>query len=306
MKQHILIATVVAFAAALLLPGRAEAQTRDGDIELLVTMPQPPASITRLDERCNYIVENYWKTFNPKASFSSLKRLDDTFGQFLQFTPYATADTVHLAIERLLDSVGKAKPENLVTLASIAERWCQSDTAQYFSEELYFPFVQAVSTNKKAKGDLRPRFEAHYRQLLDSRLNCNAPAIDIKHADGTVTPLRDIKATQTLVIFYDPACTDCRLAKARLSADFTLNALIRQGELAVVAIYPGKANDPEWADAVASMPENWICGAAPDAEDHFTMRFEPEIYYLDGDHIIRAKDVSVDNVLAAFEQYLKK
>lgn len=274
---------------------------QNDDAELLVTMPVPPKTVERLDERCNYIVDNYWKTFNPKASFSNLKRLDATFGQFVAFTPYATADTVHAAISTLLKNVAAAKPENLVTLASIAEKWCYADSAEYQSEELYFPFVEAVATNKKAKGALRPRFEAQYRQLRDSRVGCKVQNLTLQRPDGTYTGIDSISAPLMLLFFYDPDCTDCRLAKARLAADFTIGALIRNNTLAIVAIYPGEPGD-EWRNDALTLPKDWVVGALPDADLHFTMRNQPEIYYLDPDRIIRVKDVPVDNILTTFRQ----
>lgn len=280
----------------------APAQVDDPD--LLVTMPVPPQSITRLDQRCNFIVENYWKTFNPKSSFSSLDRLDKTLGVFFDVTPYATADTVHLAIDRLIEQVVKAKPENLLTLTKMVERWCYADTSEYLSEELYFPFVEAVALNKKVKGPLRARFVNQYNQIKNSKVGTTLENFEFIRPDGSKAQFNSITAPQLLIMFYDPSCTDCRLAKARLSADFVLNSLIDADVLAILALYPDEPND-EWRADAESMPSNWIIGALPEAESMFTMRLQPEIYYLDLNRRIAAKDVVVDNIMQAFRALLQ-
>jgi hypothetical protein len=279
------------------------AATAQNTSNLLVEMPQAPESITRLDQRCNYIISRYWDKFNPKSSFSSLERLDNTFGQFISLTPYATADTVHMAVDHLISVVQKAKPENLLTLAKIAEKWVYADTAEYLSEELYFPFIEAIVKDKKAKGPERARFQAQYDQLLNSRVGVKVNSLSYTKIDGTTGSLNDVTAPHVLLFFYDPECTDCRFAKARLSADYSLQTLIDNNIVAVMAIYPGDA-DEDWREDAKSLPESWIVGANPEIDRKFTMRYQPEIYYLDAERTIRVKDVAVDNILNTFKQFI--
>lgn len=295
MKKYIL-SLILCVAAGL-------AATAQNTSNLLVEMPQAPESITRLDQRCNYIISRYWDKFNPKSSFSSLERLDNTFGQFISLTPYATADTVHMAVDHLISVVQKAKPENLLTLAKIAEKWVYADTAEYLSEELYFPFIEAIVKDKKAKGPERARFQAQYDQLLNSRVGVKVNSLSYTKIDGTTGSLNDITAPHVLLFFYDPECTDCRFAKARLSADYSLQTLIDNNIVAVMAIYPGDA-DEDWREDAKSLPESWIVGANPEIDRKFTMRYQPEIYYLDAERTIRVKDVAVDNILNTFKQFI--
>ena len=197
MKRHI-AAAILVIAACMGM----RAQTSD----LLVTMPVPPENLERLDERSGYIVENYWKTFNPKSSFSSLDRLGNTMEQFFNFTPYAPAETVHRSIDYLINIVGKAKPDNLVTLASMAERYIYADTADWYSEELYFPFVKAVADTKKIKNPLKARYKAQYEQLLNSQIDTIPADFTYTTPDGGTATFYGSKAPYTLLFFYDPDC----------------------------------------------------------------------------------------------------
>jgi hypothetical protein len=277
----------------------AHAQNTD----LLVEVPKVPENITRLDERCNYIVSKYWERCNIKSAFSSLHRLDATLGQFLDFTPYATADTVHMAIDNLIKSVEKTGAENVLKLGRLAEKWTYADSAEYLSEELYYPFCEAVAKNKKIKGAEKARFEAQYKQLTNSRAGVQNPMLQFTRPDGTVGTLADITAPHVLLFFMDPECSDCRLAKIRLNADYAIDALVKNNILAIVAIYPGE-NDDAWKEYAAELPAEWSVGYWPEAETYFTMDSTPMLYYLDPDRIIKVKNIAVDNVLTAFKQFL--
>jgi hypothetical protein len=279
------------------------ANAQDKNSDLLVEMPVAPQSITRLDQRCNYIVSRFWDKFNPKSSFSSLDRMEKTFGQFVCLTPYATADTVHMAVDHLISVVQKAKPENLVTLAQIAEKWIYADTAEYLSEELYFPFIEAVVKDKKAKGALRPRYEAQYTQLLNSRVGCKVEQLNYIKPDGSRGSLDEVTAQFVLLFFYDPDCLDCRLEKTRLAADYSIQKLIESGTLAVLAIYPDEPTD-EWRSDAAQMPDTWFVGAYPDADRVFTMRNKPEVYFLNSERVISVKDVAISNIIDSFKQFV--
>ena len=85
---------IVAIAIAAAWTLSLAAQKAPADPNLLVTMPSPPDRLTTQSQRCNYIVDNYWKTFNPKSSFSSQERLNHTLGTFFGFVPRSGEETV--------------------------------------------------------------------------------------------------------------------------------------------------------------------------------------------------------------------
>lgn len=97
----------IAIIATIAVPASYAAEP-----QLLVEMPVPPSEIVRMDQRANYILDNFWKNCNFKSIFSSKERLDYTMGQFFALTPLATADTVHIAINRLLTGVENRHPSS--------------------------------------------------------------------------------------------------------------------------------------------------------------------------------------------------
>ncbi len=272
--------------------------------QMLVEMPTPPDEIVRMDQRANYILDNFWKNCNFKSIFSSMERLDYTMGQFFALTPLATADTVHIAINRLLKGVEKSAPKQLPELARIAERWTYADSAEYQSDELYLPFVKAVVDCKKVKGADRARFEAQYQILTSSSVGCTVPDFEFVRPDGTTGRFGEVDAPYILLMFFDPDCADCRLAKARFSADYAINWLCEKDILKIVAIYPGEDSD-QWRAEALDMPDSWVKGSSADADTYFAMPTMPMLYYIDKQHIVRVKDIKPDNVLKAFHALVR-
>lgn len=280
-----------------------QAQSSVPTTELIVPIPTVPENLTRLDERCNFLVDNFWNNANLKSAFSSLSKMDATFGQFLAFTPYADANIVHGAIDRLITGVEKADSKNLIKLALIAEKWTGNDTAEYASEELFFPFVESVATSRKVKDPEKARFQAIYRKLKNSRMGAVPADFSFTCPDGSTGRLSDLKGQTVLLLFYEPDCIDCRLAKAQLASDYVLPALIESGAISVVAIYPGDA-DEDWKNNAMTMPDGWVVGAAPDIDLDFTINHQPEIYFLGQDRSVMAKGIKAENAIAAFRSLI--
>lgn len=275
------------------------------NVPLLVEVPVPPQQITRLDERCNYIVHNFWKNFNFKGAFSSIERMDATLGQFLSVTPYASADTVYMAIETLTKGVEKGNPKNLLTLAAMAERWCVGDSAEYPSEDLMLPFARAVADSKKLKGDEKKYYSLMAQRMANSRVGVAPADFTFTAPDGTLARLSEVTEPTVLIFFYDPNDFDSRLARTRLGNDFVVKTLTQHNLLRIVAIYPG-APDQAWYDDIDSMPDRWVIGAAPGIDDYFTLKRKPQLYFLDENRIITDKDFSVDAAIMYFGQFIQK
>lgn len=198
-----------------------------------------------LTEKCNFLVYNFWERCNVKQSFSHLKKLDDAFGTWASFMPYAAADTVHMAIDNFIERVQKEAPKNLPEVGEIAQRWFYCDSAEFFSEELYLPFCRAVASAKKLPGSTKARYAAQLKILENSSLGSTLPDFSFTTPKGETMNFGDLRASRVILFFNDPDCFDCTLAKARLSADYNTNKLIESGLIKVVSIYPDSPSD-EW------------------------------------------------------------
>lgn len=266
----------------------------------LFPYPTPPDDMELLGDRCDYIVGRFWDRCNLKSAFSSREKLNKAFGDWVAMMPYATADTVHAAIDRLLASTAKNGKQTL-ELARMAEGWAYSDSSMIYSEEIYYPFAKAAATHRKISGADKARFIAQVQIMDNTRIGQKVGHLDYELLDGSHHSLDETR-TQIIVLFFnDHECDACALARLRLSANVNAMALQRAGLLTVISIEPAEMNDA-WRTAVAGYPPEWINCVAPDADEYFSLRTSPSFFLLDSRHRLLAKNFDIEGLLAALAQ----
>lgn len=292
MKHHI-----IAFFAFLFLTLSPWSSVRatTGD---LFPYPVPPDTLMALQPRCDFLINRFWDRCNFDQAFRNPDKLNIAFRDFVFIMPHASADTVHAAVNRLLEKNIKS-PDRILTLATLAENWLYSDTAAVFSEEAYLPFAKAVSENKKISKADKARFQNQVSVIESSAMGATVPALTFIRPDGTKGSLADVTEGSVLLFINDPDCDDCNLARVRLSADYNTNQLIEKGQLKVVSIYPNEP-DAEWIAAASSYPSTWVVGAMPDADKYFDFRTTPVLLFLNSAHKVLLKNAPIDHYLNAF------
>lgn len=289
---RILYAAVLASAALICCPA---ARGADGD---LFKYPEVPPEKLLLSERCNYLVYHFWDKANLTTAFSSKQKLNSTLGDWFNLMPYATADTVHIAVDALIEKVSKNGP-NLLTLTEMAEGWLYSDTAEIHSEEIYLPFAKAAASHKKIDKASRSRLAAQVQVMETSAVGATLPeSLGFTDSKGERRRFADIEGQSVLLCFLDPMCQDCALGIVRLAADPHLRDLAERGEMTLVMLYPNDS-DARWESKVATMPSWWITGTMPDADEYFDLTFIPAYLLLDDAHKVVTKDLTVEQILAA-------
>ncbi len=282
------------FGLALIIGTSLGIKAADGDF---FPYPKPPEELTNLADRCDFLVGRFWAGMDFKGGLSKMDKFSSTFNDWVSFMPYAHADTVHAAIDRILTRESKSGPQTLA-LARMAEAYTYSDTAEIFSEEIYYPFAKAAANHKKISGADRARFQSQVQIMDNTRQGSVVGHLDFVTPQQEKKSLDDVRTQMVVILFNDHDCDDCALARVRLSADINATALIRAGVLSVLCIEPGEAST-EWLAAAATYPSDWIIGASENADEYFALRTSPSIYLLDSRHKLLAKDVTIDGLLAA-------
>lgn len=288
LMKRLILSLIVALTACSGL------RAADGDI---FPYPVPPEDMQTLGERCDYLVTHFWDRCDFKSAFSTKDKLNNTFGDWISFMPYATADSVHVAIERLLESVKKSGPHTL-GIARMAESWCYSDTAFIFSEEIYYPFAKAAANHGKIKGDDKALFKKQVQIIENTYTDGRIKHLEYTTLDGQRHSLDETRTQIIILMFGDYESDNCALSRIRLSADINATALIKAGLLTVINIQPSAAGD-EWRGAASSYPADWVNGASADAAEYFPLRRSPEFYLIDSRHRILAKNFDIEGLLNA-------
>lgn len=290
MKRLTILFAGIIVLLSLAVPSRAQQSS-----DTYFPYPMPPDSITNLNRRCNFLLEHFWDYCDLKKAFSSKAKMRQAFADFLSFMPYADQDKVHEAVATLGKKLDK-QPDDLLFLAEEAEAQVMGDSCQYYSEEVFLAFAQAVVNNKRVNSTQKLRYEQQLRQIGGTQPGMIAPDLEYTDRNGVKRHLAADSANIVVLYFNDPDCSDCHLARVKLDANIQMTRLIDKNLVKVVCIYPGDYS-PEWAEAVASYPQEWIVGAAPEADLVYHIKEFPSFYLLDDTHKIHAKNYSVDEVL---------
>lgn len=284
--RRTLLAILITVASAAL------SRAADGD---LFPYPQPPAGLERLDERCDFIITNFWRQCDFKAALSKNDKLRSTFADWISFMPFASADTVHAAIDRLLASNAKNGPV-ILALGNMARDYTYSDTAELRSTEIFLPFARAVVANKKISAADKAPFAAMIRRIENVRPGKPVQHLEFVTPEGNKTTLDNFRTQMVVLFFVHPDCSDCSFARVRLSADYNISTLIDRGLLTFIEVDVESPSE-QWLQKTVGYPSGWVVGAMPDADDWFELNSSPDIMILDGRHRVLATGLSVDDLM---------
>lgn len=291
----ILILTIASFAGAGLLA------------DVYFPYPAVPESLPLGRARANYMVEHFWDHCPWKSAFSSHKKMENTLREYAEIFPLASADTVFASIDNLIDKVSK-RPKDLVDLARMAEAIFYADTASFPNDQIYARFAQAAAAHKKVPATDRERLRRQIQVINHSQEGASLPAVPLTLADGSTVMLNDTIPGYTgeyILIFDTPDSPDGRMERLFLQANASASALIGSGWIKPIFIYPGTPGDTWWKD-MASVPEDWIVAAMPQAQDYFDLRQLPNVYIADSQKVITRKNLSIPLLIQTCEEIMNQ
>ncbi len=260
----------------------------------LFDYPVVPDTIVTLENRTNYIVQNFWNNYDFSAPIRDEKVFEATFRDYVTFFKYAHKTIVISCIKDMMRKAESNK-SNFLLIADIAERSLYAPEAEYWSDEVYIPFLESIVDNNMLKNAEKERYKYQLELLKNNLMGDKAQDFEMKLADGSKKKLSEIEGKMIFLFFNDESCEDCSIARLRLSTDVTLNKLIDAGEVAFVCVYMGKYSD-DWASRARSYHDKWIIGANEDIADKYDLRIQPSIYILDSNKVILDKNINVEGI----------
>ena len=296
MKVKSIIAAAIVGLSAL----TSSAQT-SADTPRLFELPSIPDSITDITQRYNYYVSHYWDRANRQSMFSNRKLLAAAFVDYVSPLRYTQRSVVEKSVADLMKSIEK-NSENQLYIARLAEDCLYGDSALYLSDELYLDFIRPVVKNKRGPKANKARYELQATQLANSMEGHKMNPIEFTDVNGNRQVWNPGDSIETILFFNDPDCIDCNLARVRLKADPTLNRLIDEGRLQVVALSPVEV-EAGWIAQAVDYPKNWKVGANPDLDLTLDLRNgTPDFWVVAKDGTLVRKRILVDQLLNIFSR----
>ena len=261
--------------------------------------PQIPSMMTEPQQRATYLLMHYWDNvdFNDMKLVANDDFMEQGFVNYLSVLPIVDA----LTAERSVEAMMKRAEVNGVAykkLVNIAEKYLFEPNSPMVSDEMYIMFLnQVLKTSVLSKVE-KSRFEYQHRVVMKNRVGSVATDFIYMDKDGKTGSLHQLKAEETLLVFYDPECDNCAEIIEKLRYDRRLNSKIMSGKLRVLAVYAGD-NRALWEQHLAKMPTNWSVGRAVSKIQPlglYVLRAMPAIYLLDKDKKVVKKEAVPENL----------
>jgi hypothetical protein len=261
--------------------------------------PQIPSMMTEPQQRATYLLMHYWDNvdFKDMKLVANDDFMEQGFVNYLSVLPIVDA----LTAERSVEAMMKRAEVNGVAykkLVNIAEKYLFEPNSPMVSDEMYIMFLnQVLKTSVLSKVE-KSRFEYQHRVVMKNRVGSVATDFIYMDKDGKTGSLHQLKAEETLLVFYDPECDNCAEIIEKLRYDRRLNSKIMSGKLRVLAVYAGD-NRALWEQHLAKMPTNWLVGRAVSKIQPlglYVLRAMPAIYLLDKDKKVVKKEAVPENL----------
>lgn len=267
--------------------------------------PIVPDSITSFNGRCDYLAEHFFDFCDLTKAFSNRAKMGQEINVYLTIISNADPKVADANVRKLMKKLEK-QPKDQLQVAEIAEPGSMV-TQLNFGLIMSICRLPSLWRPTSASTRLRrPVSDSEAEVLRNSLVGEPAASLEFTRPDGSKGVLTPDSTEVTVLFFNDPDCSDCRMARLRLSADISTNELIGEGKLKVVAISLSEP-DEAWREYASSMPSEWTVGAAPDADLIYDLRMgTPDFYVLGRNNRIRFKHIDINQMLDISRQLKKR
>lgn len=286
------------FASVLVVLATVVATAQDVSKNTLFEYPSAPDTCTTLESRCDYIIIHFWDNYDITKPIKDVEGFTKAFHDYIDFFKYANKAIVESSIRTFMFKA-QSNTSNLLKLGSLAEESLYGPHAQYWSDEAYMPFAQAMAGSKQLKKDVRNYYSAQVEKIKRNTLGSVMPDIEWTDATGLKRKLSGVTTEGLILIMFSKGGFDDDMARLRLGTDLLINDMISTGDVQIIDLAVSKYSG-EWASKTKDYPQNWQVGACPDAEKLLDLREFPSFYVIDKDRVILNKNMSPDGVKAAF------
>ena len=290
-KKYIAGGILLAVAAGGMLTGNAQEQIV---IEPLFEYPVAPDTISTLERRSEWVVTNFWKPMDFKATGTvDQNALNSAFAVYSVPMQWAAPEVTEKALNELI-AASQRNPALALQMTKAAEECFYGPRAIYWSDKAYLMFIDALLKNKKIPSERKVRYERLAKILRNTQTGATPPRFNYVTPEGKQQTFRP-NGIYTVIEFGDPGCDECRHARLKMETDVKFSQLVDRGAINVMFIIP----DPEegWEKELSGYSDKWHIGGSEEVSDLFDLRESPTVYIIDQNGKVAAKNIPVETAI---------
>ena len=272
------------------------------DAERGFPYPELPDTLVTAASRANYLVTHFWDGFDFSKNQDDSVRLmlEQGFADFISVFPVADSIARNEAMKELVKR-SRVTEVSANAVDEVAESYLFASESPVYDEEYFIIYLRALldAGGLDEMQRIRPLFMLE--EASKNRVGRKAADFEVVTRDGCESSLSELCADSplTLLIFVDPDCETCAETVAVLNDDATINGMIDNGSLKIMAVYGGDDRS-SWDSAKGKYPSGWTVTNVKEsgvADDLYVIGSYPAMYLLDNDAVVIAKNVTVDRLM---------
>ena len=250
------------------------------------------------------VLDHYWDCFD----FEDVEALGElnreemvaAISQFVNIMPVEEADT------RMRELIRRASTSHdmLDYFATVCEIVLHNPNSPLRNDEYYIPVLEELVASPLLD-EYEVIIPAYDLEIaLKNRIGREATDFVYTLEDGSEGRLHDIKANYTILLFSNPECPLCGEIMRQMASSPLLSALMQNGVLRVLTLYPDPDID-HWYKYLDNIPKEWIRaydkGQILTNERLYNLSAIPALYLLDSKKRVLIKDgtsvAEIENIL---------
>ncbi len=272
-------------------------------------LPHIPETITRSEDRAEYLVMHYWDRFD-FSNRSLIERPDITeqaFVDYINILNYVSKGSVDNSLIYTLDKA-EIDTAMYVHFITLFEKYLYDPNSPFRNEDFYIPVLKGITGSTILNNEKKSVYEFQLEMAMKNRVGEKANNFTYTLASGEPFTLYGLKSEYTLLMFSNPGCVTCETVMKQLDSSQSLeNALALNSPnrtmLTILTVYPDDDLD-EWLSHLNTMPPNWVHGYDKGMEitrkKLYDIRAIPTLYLLDKDKNVILKDTSLEAINSFF------
>lgn len=258
-------------------------------------LPEVPGELREPGERAAYVSLHFWDALDFGRDSRSLDTafMEQNFANYLTVLAVTPEEGAQKAVARLVGEAGKSDGSKAL-LHYVAEHYLDDPNSPMRSEELYIYFLREWINASESEEGVLERAKHRLGEAMKNRRGERATDFRLVRRDGVESSLlKELGEGETLVMFYDPDCEQCKEIKMEL-ASTPLPAGVK-----VIAI--DVTGDRKRFEATkGEMPDSWTVGfdlEGIEDDEKYVFRAMPTFYVLDADGTVLLKDPPVETII---------
>lgn len=301
-KLNIIILMVVALLLSCGRGGKRGGAERSAQRKEF-RLPDVPPSLQGEAAR-EYLRTHIWQDFDfdDTLQLASLDK-DLMMRAFMLYADAVGKEDAPQDLVRLMRRASSSKPMFDYFL-SLAEHLLHNPNSPMRDDEKYIPILEVALQSQWLDEYEKMPYEHDLHMAKQNRVGQKANDFGYTMADGNSGRMYELKSDYTIIFISNPDCPMCRTVKEQIACSSLLSALISDGRLKVLVIYPDE-DLTLWREHLGDYPKEWINaydkGCVLSREELYDLKAIPALYLLDKEKRVLVKDstdvVCIENII---------